>query len=166
MKTLILVVTALIITSCSNTSGTNQPPYTPPPVTQPPTDEPPVDEPPIDEPPVEEPSAPVVYNTTNHPMTGKTYTNAAYRIVFNSNGTYTLTDSFHITYGYWVPDSNPAHIIETLETVAYPVTLTSSGMYQCLPLTGPQNCTNTGFAGAVKVRSSKVNPYTELVIYY
>lgn len=101
------------------------------------------------------PTPPLSYTVANHPLSGNTYANSdgPYTMVFHTDGSYIFTDAFHIGYGTWIPDPSPSDVDTSVANfVTYPVTVTPSGAYICLPASGPQNCaTPADFAGAVKV---------------
>ncbi len=166
MKTLILLLISLMLTACDQ-GGSSPKPATV--STKPPTIvtiPPPTDTPPVVVTPPPDPPPPLTYDCTNHPATGKAYINSGnnYNIAFKADCTYSFADSSHITFGTWTPNPDPNAIKIINGVISYPMILTSTGAYQCYPLNGPQNCSNTGFVGNVLIQSSTSIPGTGLSI--
>lgn len=147
---LILIFMTLVLTACgSSGSGPSTAPGLPVDTLPVPTPSPTPSQSPAPV-PIASPTPVPQYTTANYPLAGKTLSNPGmYSLVLNQDGSYMFSDTSHIQYGNWMPDSNPNDVVLGNNTESWPVTLTPSGAYVCLPANGPQTCQDTGFAGAV-----------------
>lgn len=149
--TILLLTTVLSTVACSQPGGNSTPESTQAPVPTP-TPTPGVQPTPTPVPtPAPTPTPVPAYTCADHPIANQTLSNVNHSFKFKSDCTYEFTDASHITYGTFVVDPDPTHVVQTTQLIKYPLTMTPNGAYVCLPANGPQTCQNFGFSGNVYV---------------
>lgn len=111
---------------------------------------------------------PFVYTCANHPLTGKTIkTVVNERLWLYSDCTFKVNYVTHYTWGTWSPNPDPKAVKKvTAQVYLYPLTLSPGGAYVCLPADGPQTCSNTGWAGGIKIEYDTKNPNATSIIWF
>lgn len=154
----LLIAISLTMTACAGSGGAGGgggqiPPAavtpTPPPLIPSPTPSPT----PVPTPPPAPTPVPLSYDCTNHPLTGRTLynSNGGFYLQFKADCSSTFTDAHHVSYGQWLPDSDPNHVVHTVTSTNWPMVLHFAGAYICLPPSAPQTCPNDGWYGDVWV---------------